>query len=152
VELGGAGDGRGQVMQGVESHPGALQTLCHAGPGALQAFGERRADYARIENNRVLAHIRERPPSSDALSVLCEPVGRAPRHTEGARSVLASVELGEDRAPFRRVQAVVAQYVTLARVIADSGDGVPAGPGLIRCSITSRLGARQHLMHLPRTR
>src|SRR2546427_8823810 len=50
------------------------------------------------------------------------------RHTEGARSVLASVELGEHRLSLRHVQAVVAQYVTLARVIADSGDGVPAGP------------------------
>ena len=42
--------------------------------------------------------------------------------------------------------------MTLARVIADSGDGVPAGPGLIRCSITRRVGAREHIAHVPRIR
>src|SRR5439155_15671117 len=113
---------------------------------------ERRADYARIKNTRVLGHIRDRPHSSDPLSVFCDPAGAAPRHTEGARSVLASVELGEHRLSLRHVQAVVAQYVTLARVIADSGDGVPAGPGLIRCSITRRVGAREHVVHVPRIR
>src|SRR5437660_2286338 len=150
MEFERAGDCWRQAMQGVESRPGALQAPCHALPGAPQVVPQRGAEHAWVEDNLVFGHIRERPHGSHTLYVLCEPVCRVPRHAEGARAFLASVKLCEYRPSLRHVQGIVAQYVALAGVVADRGDGVPTGPGLIWCHISRRVSDREQLVHVSR--
>src|SRR2546427_2512361 len=103
-----AGDRLRQVMQGEESRSSALQAPCHALAGTPQVLGERRAGQSRVEHHPVLGYIGEGPHGSHALSALCEPVYRAPCHTESARSLLVGVKLGEHRPSLRGVQGVVA--------------------------------------------
>ena len=82
--------------------------------------------------------------------VLSHKPSRVPRHAEGARAFRASVKLCEYRPSLRHVQGIVAQYVALAGVVADRGDGVPAGPGLIWCHISRRVSDREQLVHVSR--
>src|SRR2546426_6260838 len=114
-----AGDRLLQAVQGVESHPGALQAPCHALATAPQVVGEWRTQNSRVKDNPVLGHVGERPHGSHALSVLCQPFCDLCCPVEDACSLLASVKLGEHCPCLHPVQGVVAQYVALARAVAD---------------------------------
>src|SRR3989442_8700890 len=119
-------------MQGVEPRSGALHAPGDALAGAGEAFGERNPDDAGVEDNPVLGHPGERPRRPHAPALHGEPVCRLPRHTEGACSVLARVELGEPPLWPDRVEEVVAQDVALAGMVADRPHGVRARPGSTR--------------------
>src|SRR2546428_9842964 len=136
------------MMQGAECRSGALEAPRHALAGASQVLAQGDAEDPGVENNGVLGYVGEWPHGGHARSVLCEPVCRVPRHTEGARSPLARVKLGARRPPLRGVPGIVAQDVALAGVVADRGDRVPAGPRLIPCDIIRRVPVREDTAHL----
>src|SRR5207245_2179734 len=71
-------------------------------------------------------------------------------YVEGVRSLLPGVKLREYNPSLCRVQRVVAQHVATAGEVADRGDGIPIGLGLIRCCTTRRVSGREHVAHVPR--
>src|SRR2546428_11343556 len=79
-----------------------------------------------------------------------EPVCHVLRTPEGPRPPLAGVRLREYSPSVRRVQRVVAQHVAIAGAVADRGDGIPVGPGLIQCYTTRRVSGREHVAYVPR--
>src|SRR5262245_50689166 len=57
VTLQRAGGLRRETMQGVESHPDALEAPAHAAVRAAQVFGERRAGQSWIEHDSIFSDV-----------------------------------------------------------------------------------------------
>jgi hypothetical protein len=83
-----------------------------------QQLRERRADHQRVEHDAVVGDIRLGLHREQAAILGREPIGHARDHAEGARALIAIIDLREHRRR-RVIWLVVAQHMALAGPVAD---------------------------------
>src|SRR6266566_4927418 len=124
------------LMQITEDRSGALEPRGDLVDPASGIVGQGRARRLRVNNDRVLSEVGQRPQGAPTISTLFEPVCRVARHAKTACRVFAAkgaflafddVELGKN-AVAPGVQWVVAQDVRLAGPVLQRGTVVPAAP------------------------